>query len=108
VVRHISDRVAVMYLGRLVELAEKNELFNHPCHPYTRALLKAVPIPVPGSGKERPKQLEDGMEFPKILRGCAFQPRCPEGGSACSDQIPLLREYRAGHWVRCFKYSERK
>ncbi len=103
VVKHISDRVAVMYLGRLVELAAKRDLFENPCHPYTRALLKAVPVPMPGARKERPKHPEEGSEAHKPLCGCTFQPRCPEGEAACSREMPLFREYRPGHWVRCFK-----
>lgn len=105
VVRHISDRVAVMYLGRLVELSEKNELFDTPYHPYTRALLKAIPIPIPGARKKRDKILADSPAAQSPVEGCFFEPRCPEATASCKDRVPPLHEYRPGHWVRCFQYA---
>ena len=103
VVRHLCDRVAVMYLGRIVELAPSDELFAMPLHPYTRALLAAVPVPDPAveAGREHPVL---GGEMPSPMhppRGCAFHPRCPRAQPGCSAQRPRARELRPGHWVAC-------
>jgi oligopeptide transport system ATP-binding protein len=103
VVRHISDRVAVMYLGRIVELADRNTLYEDPQHPYTRALLSAVPIPDPKLEATRERMVLRG-EVPSALNppsGCGFHPRCPLKVDRCSAEIPLLREVRPGHWAAC-------
>lgn len=103
VVEHISDRVAVMYLGRIVELATDRELYQNPQHPYTQALLSAVPIPDPDVRKE--KILLEG-EIPSPLKpppGCAFHTRCPERQEACAMEAPELRDIGRGHWVVCHK-----
>lgn len=99
VVRHISDRVAVMYLGSIVELASKDELFENPVHPYTRALLRAVPIPDPDATRIRDKLSEEYQTA--TVDGCSFQPRCPDPAKVCEAEKPPLIEYRPGHWVRC-------
>lgn len=106
VVEHISDRVAVMYLGRIVELAATEELFEHTQHPYTEALLSAVPVPDPDYRRDR-IVLEGSIPSPlNPPSGCHFHPRCPyaqqEGRMArCESATPELREVRPGHWVRC-------
>ena len=110
VVRHISDRVAVMYLGSLVELADKKELFDNPCHPYTRALLQAVPVPDPGAAKKRRKLVAGdlpGLPGDAERRGCIFQERCLHTMPVCRDEAPPLYEYAPNHWVRCFLYEDR-
>ncbi len=103
VIRHLCDRVAVMYLGNLVELAPCDELFDNPMHPYTRALLNAVPIPDPTIEKSRPFNPVAG-EIPSPINppsGCVFHPRCPLAVDSCSKEIPPLREVVPGHWVAC-------
>ncbi len=106
VVKHISDRVAVMYLGRLVELAGKKQLYDDAQHPYTCALLSAAPIAKPGAKKVCVKELVGDLPSPLAPPlGCHFHPRCPEVMSKCREEIPEFREHRPGHWVRCFLYS---
>jgi oligopeptide transport system ATP-binding protein len=103
VVRHISDRIAVMYLGRIVELADRKALYEEPSHPYTRALLSAVPIPDPVIEAKRERMVLRG-EVPSPLNppsGCVFHPRCPIAVDRCSAEIPLLRENKPGHWAAC-------
>jgi oligopeptide transport system ATP-binding protein len=103
VVRHICQRVAVMYLGRIVELAECDELFDHPLHPYTQALLSAVPVPDPAVEATRAFQPVQG-EVPSPINppsGCVFHPRCPIAVAECQRLRPELRELRPGHWVAC-------
>ena len=102
VVEHISDRVAVMYLGKLVELAPKKELFKRPLHPYTKALVSAIPIPKPDLKRER--IILQG-EVPSPLNppiGCRFHPRCPIALEKCHQEIPEFREHHPGHWAACF------
>jgi oligopeptide/dipeptide ABC transporter ATP-binding protein len=103
VVRHISDRVVVMYLGRIAEVADRAKLYEEPLHPYTRALLSAVPIPDPKLEAHRERTVLRG-EVPSPLRppsGCVFHPRCPMAESRCSAEIPALREIKPGHWAAC-------
>ncbi len=103
VVRHICHRVAVMYLGHMVELADCDELFDHAMHPYSQALLAAVPIPDPELEKTRGHQIIKG-EIPSPINppsGCVFHPRCPLAVDSCSQKIPDFREVRKGHWVAC-------
>jgi oligopeptide/dipeptide ABC transporter ATP-binding protein len=103
VVRHVSDRVAVMYLGRIVELTESRLLYDSPRHPYTQALLAAVPIPDPFVEETRTYSVLEG-EVPSPLNppeGCTFHPRCPHCDPACKTQVPRLREVAEGHYVSC-------
>ena len=105
VVRHISDRVGVMYLGHLVEMAERNEIYRNPVHPYTRALLSAVPIPDPVLDAQRERVLLTG-EVPSPLNppsGCVFHPRCPVAEDQCAVAVPELRQVETGHWAACIR-----
>ena len=103
-VRHICDRVAVMYLGVMVELAERNELYENSLHPYTQALLSAVPIPDPKRDRARRRIILSG-DVPSPINppsGCRFHPRCPIGKENCKLSIPDWQEITPGHWVSCF------
>ena len=103
VIRHLCQRVAVMYLGHIVELAECDELYDNPIHPYTRALLAAVPIPDPAVEAKRAHEVVKG-EVPSPINppsGCVFHPRCPLAVGGCSKAIPEFREIKPGHWVAC-------
>ncbi len=108
VVKHLCNRVAVMYLGKLVETASVNELFDHPRHPYTRALLAAVPVPDPAVERQRKHEILPG-EVPSPLNppsGCVFHPRCHLAVAACRGEVPELREMRPEHWVACPRAGE--
>ncbi len=103
VVRHLCQRVAVMYLGRIVELADADELFSNPLHPYTQALLAAVPVPDPTVEAHRSFRPVQG-EVPSPINppsGCVFHPRCPMAVEGCKSARPTFREVRPGHFVAC-------
>ena len=104
-VRHISHRVAVMYLGRLVEVAESDELFSNPQHPYTKALMSSIPLPDPIEEINRERIVLQG-EPPSPAKpppGCVFNPRCPIAIDDCTAAIPELREISTGHYVACIR-----
>jgi len=101
VVEHISDRVGVMYLGRLVELADRDGLFGGPLHPYTKALLSAVPIPDPTLKRDRIILKGDIPSPADPPSGCTFHTRCPFAQQSCKDQVPEFRELGKGHFVAC-------
>jgi len=101
-VRHICHRVAVMYLGKIVEIAETDELFDNPLHPYTVALMSAIPVPDPKQKRQRiilPGEVPSPINPPS---GCRFHPRCPRRIDICSKEEPPLIEVRPGHWLACY------
>lgn len=103
VVRHISDRIGVMYLGSLVELGESYELNRHPLHPYTQTLLSAVPVPDPQKSRERQRIVLEG-DIPSPMNppsGCRFHTRCPYAKPICMEEAPVFKEYDKDHWAAC-------
>jgi oligopeptide transport system ATP-binding protein len=105
VVRHISDRVAVMYLGKMMELSGRNEIYENPMHPYTKSLLSAVPIPDPALERKRERIILTG-DVPSSLRpprGCVFHTRCRIAIDECREAVPEWREVQTGHWVACHR-----
>lgn len=107
VVRHISDRIAVMYLGKIVELADRDELYANPKHPYTQALLSAVPIPDPQIENQRRRIILEG-DVPSPAnppKGCNFSTRCPRVMDVCRQQDPPFKDYGNGHYAACYLYE---
>ncbi|MFA1820858.1 oligopeptide/dipeptide ABC transporter ATP-binding protein [Virgibacillus oceani] len=103
IVRYISDRVAVMYLGKIVELAETNDIYENPAHPYKRALRSAIPVPDPVEQKSRERIILKG-DVPNSAsppKGCRFHTRCPLATDLCVEEEPVFREKSEGHWVAC-------
>lgn len=109
-VRHISDKIAVMYLGKIVELGDADELFENPLHPYTQSLISAVPLPNPKLERKRRRIILEG-EVPSPANtpsGCVFHTRCPLVRDVCIEKIPDYREYRPGHAVACHLVDEQE
>lgn len=108
VVRHISDRIGVMYLGRLVELADADKIYNNPLHPYSKILLSSVPIPDPKKAKENKRIILNG-DIPSPLNapsGCPFRTRCPYAMPLCAEAMPEFKEVSTGHFVACHRTDE--
>jgi len=101
VVKHLSDRIAIMYLGKIVETADKNELYNNPLHPYTQSLISAIPIPDPTFKKEKIILQGDVPSAVNPPSGCHFHTRCPKVMDICMHEEPKFKEYAKGHYTAC-------
>ena len=108
VVRHISDRIAVMYLGKMVELASAEEIYNHPLHPYSQSLLSSVPEPDPKKARANQRIVLSG-DIPSPLNapsGCPFRTRCRFAAAKCAESMPDFKEVSKGHFVACHRTAE--
>ncbi len=108
VVRHISDRIAVMYLGRMVEMGDADEIYNHPMHPYSKSLLSAVPVPDPKVARANKRIVLEG-DIPSPLNapsGCPFRTRCRYATEACAESMPEFKDIGGGHFVACHRVNE--
>ena len=108
VVRHISDRIAVMYLGRMVEMGDADEIYNHPLHPYSQSLLSAVPVPDPKVARANKRIVLEG-DIPSPLNapsGCPFRTRCRYATEACAESMPEFKDVGGGHFVACHRVNE--
>ena len=108
VVRHISDRIAVMYLGKMVELADADTIYNRPLHPYSKSLLSAVPVPDPKIARANQRIMLEG-DIPSPLNapsGCPFRTRCPHATEQCAAEMPAFKEVEPGHFVACHRVAE--
>jgi peptide/nickel transport system ATP-binding protein len=102
VVKNISDRVAVMYLGKICEIGEPDDLFAHPAHPYTRALISSIPMPDPGAPLDHEHRLQGDLPSPlNPPSGCRFRTRCPQAQDLCSHTEPQVAQVSEGHYVAC-------
>ena len=108
IVKHISNRIGVMYLGKLVELAGSSELYKNPIHPYTRSLLSAIPIPDPKASRAKKRIVLEG-DVPSPVNppsGCRFRTRCPYATERCAAEVPKFKDYGGGHYAACHRIGE--
>ena len=108
IVKHISNRIGVLYIGKLVELAESAELYKNPIHPYTRSLLSAIPIPDPKASRAKNRIVLEG-DVPSPVNppsGCRFRTRCPYATERCAAEVPEFKDYGGGHYAACHRIGE--